>query len=83
MSVSPNAKPDVRAVDFWLQEAGATGAVLITAGMGYGMALALRHPEYAQAYVRLMGVPAGDAAVDEFIEAVPIQVRGDTDASVN
>lgn len=82
MSVSHSDKAEVRTVAFWLQETGEAGAVSVTLGMGFGMALGLRHPEYAQAYVRLMGVPPASATIDDFVEAVPIQVKGELEDAV-
>lgn len=46
-------------------------------GFRFGMAVALKHPEYAQAFVRTLSSLLSDAVegaiVDEFINAVPLR----------
>jgi len=46
-------------------------------GLRFGMAVALRHPEYAQAYIQVTGLhtadPLEERAIQGFIEWVPME----------
>ena len=46
-------------------------------GFRFGMAVALKHPEYAQAFVRLLSSPMSNLVEgmigDEFVETVPLE----------
>ena len=52
-------------------------------GFRFGMAVALRHPEYAQAYARLIGASTlrhtEGAMIDAFVKEVPIKLEGEPD----
>jgi len=51
-----------------------------TMGLRYGLIIALRHPNYARAYVEATRRPEADqfeqGAVEEFMATVPIDVGG-------
>ena len=57
------------------------GEVIATTVVRFGMAVALRHPEYAQAYHRMTFgyLPEADkiedAVIDEFIRYIPLSVN--------
>lgn len=59
--------------------ARSVGPIAATLGFRFGMAVALRHPEYAQAYTRMTADSRADAVEDEvvtnFINAVPISME--------
>ena len=46
-------------------------------GFRFGMSVAMKHPEYAQAFIRILSSPMSNlvegTVADEFIEAVPLE----------